>query len=157
MPDLFAHFTSGFLPSRHRCLRDHDALFVIGAILPDVLTRIPNIVLGQFLTAPIAPFFDALHTPIALLLVCYLCTFAFEELKRKAIFISVLAGAQLHFVLDVMQRQFFYPVYMPYFPFSTKKFQLGLFYFDDSIYLFPLFLGLTLWVWIRTRGERSTH
>ena len=103
MPDLFFHFASGYLPTRYPRIVKYDALLVLGVILPDVLTRIPDIVLYRYLHLPVYDFFNALHTPFSLLIACYCISLFFVMNERKSSFIVMSIGAQFHFLLDMMQ------------------------------------------------------
>ena len=144
MPDLFAHFASGYLPATSRPGVRFDALLVTGVVLPDILTRIPEILLDRFLGFKVYHFFNALHTPAGFALFCYLLCLFFPERGRFVVFTTLLAGSMLHFILDLMQAQFHAGVYMPFFPFSIETLQWGLFHYNDSIYLFPILLIMTL-------------
>jgi hypothetical protein len=155
MPDLFAHFSSAYLPSRYRNFRQCDALLVLGAVLPDLISRIPILILVRFLDLPVVYFFRALHTPIALILVCYILSFLFERSIRFKSFLSLAAGSFLHLVLDLMQRQFFEGVYMPFVPFSIKTVQWGWFHYNDSLIIFPLLLASVLFFWFRRKNDNS--
>ena len=106
MPDLFAHFASAYLPSRYQRLRQYDALLVLGAALPDLLSRIPIIIFVRFFDLPVVYFFRALHTPIGVILACYTLSFLFERSIRLKSFLSLVVGSFSHLVLDLMQQQF---------------------------------------------------
>jgi hypothetical protein len=155
MPDLFAHFVSGYLPGESRPQGRNDALLVTGAILPDLLTRVPQIVFNNFMGFNVNQFFSALHTPVGFGLFCYLLALFFPEDGRKKVFTLLLAGSLLHFFLDLMQAQFYKGVYMPFFPFSLETTQWGLFHYNDSIYLFPILLAITAITYWRRRKERN--
>ena len=151
MPDLFAHFASGYLPSRHQKIQKYDALLVLGAVLPDLLSRIPDIVLVRFFHLPVEYFFRALHAPIVVILSCYLLSFLFERSIRFKSFLSLVAGSCLHLVLDLMQQQFFEGVSMPFIPFSMKTVQWGLFHYNASLVAFPPLLVIVLLIWFREK------
>lgn len=153
MPDLFAHFASGYLPSRHQKLRKYDALLALGAVLPDLVARIPIIVFVKWLDLPVVYFFRALHTPIGMILVCYVLSFLFERSIRFKSFLSLSAGAFLHLVLDLMQQQFFEGVYTPFVPFSIKTVQWGWFHYNTSLLFFPVFLVFVIFFWFRERRK----
>ena len=151
MPDLFAHFASAYLPSRYQRLRQYDALLVFGAVLPDLLARIPIIIFVRWLELPVVYFFLALHTPIGVILTCYLLSFLFERSIRFKSFLALTAGSFLHLVLDLMQQQFFEGVYIPFIPFSIKTVQWGWFHYNASLLVFPLLLVLVLFFWFRDK------
>ena len=147
MPDLFAHFSSVYLPSRYRRFRRYDALLVLGTVLPDLLSRIPIIIFVRWLDFPVAYFFRALHTPIGVILICYLLSFLFVRSIRFKSFLALVVGSLVHLVLDLMQEQFFYGVYMPFFPFSITTVQWGWFHYNTSLLSFPVLLILVLYFW----------
>ena len=153
MPDLFAHFASAYLPSRYKRLCQYDALLVLGAILPDLLARIPIIILVRWLELPVVYFFRALHTPIVVILSCYMLSFLFERSIRFKSFLSLAAGSFLHLVLDLMQQQFFEGVYMPFVPFSIKTAQWGWFHYNASLLIFPLLFVFVLFFWFREKND----
>ena len=155
MPDLFAHFASTYLPSRHHKLRQYDALLVFGAVLPDLLSRIPIIIFVRFLDLPVVYFFRTLHTPIGLILACYILSFLFERSIRFKNFLALAVGSFLHLVLDLMQQQFFEGVYMPFVPFSTETVQWSWFHYNASLLVFPLLLVLVLFFWFREKKDGS--
>jgi len=151
MPDLFAHFASGYLISRVSRLRKHTALLVLGVVLPDILTRIPEIILDRLLGIPVFHFVIIFHSPFSLLIVSFIISLTFELRIRFTAFLLIFLGSFLHVVLDLMQKQFGEGVYMPYFPFSFETFQLGLFHFNSSVTLFPIVFIIVLISWLITR------
>jgi hypothetical protein len=153
VPDLFAHFASGYLPGNSRPGLRFDALLVTGTILPDLLTRVPEIFLDRFLGFSVYHFFNALHTPAGLGLFCYLLCLFFPAEGRSTVFTSLFAGSMLHFILDLMQAQFYNGVYMPFFPLSLETMQWGLFHYNSSLYLFPLLLLLTITTYWRRKAK----
>jgi len=155
MPDLFAHFASAYLPSRHQRLRQYDALLVFGAALPDLLARIPIIIFVRWLDLPVVYFFRTLHTPIGVFLACYILSFLFDRSIRFKSFLSLAAGSFFHLVLDLMQQQFFEGVYMPFVPFSIKTVQWAWFHYNASLLIFPLLLVLVLFFWYRGKKDNS--
>ena len=155
MPDLFAHFASAYLPSRYQRLRQYDALLVFGAILPDLLARIPIIIFVRWLELPVVYFFRALHTPIGVILTCYLLSFLFERSIRFKSFLALTAGSFLHLVLDLMQQQFFEGVYMPFAPFSMKTVQWGWFHYNASLAVFPPLFVIVLLIWFLEKNDNS--
>ena len=153
MPDLFTHFASAYLPSRYQKFHQFDALLVLGAVLPDLISRIPILILVRLLDLPVVYFLRALHTPIGLILVCYILSFLFERSMRFKSFLSLAVGSFLHLVLDLMQRQFFEGIYMPFVPFSIKTAQWGWFHYNASLLVFPLLLVLVLFFWFRDQRK----
>jgi hypothetical protein len=148
MPDLFAHFASGYLIGRIPSIRSWSAFLTLGAILPDLLTRIPEIILDRFLGIPIYHFVEIFHSPLCLLLTSFAISLLIEHRARSKAFLSIFLGSTIHVVLDLMQKQFGSAIYMPFFPFSLDKVQWGLFHFNASIVFFPLLLILVFAAWI---------
>jgi hypothetical protein len=143
VPDLLTHATAGYLISRG-LLKDHRiAYFVLGSVIPDVMTRIPGILFQRFIGLPVAHFFDAYHTPAAFFISAYLICFMFPERERLTAFSCISSGALLHFVFDLLQEQFYLPIYMPYFPFNFDTIQWPLFHIHASLFIAPVLLLLT--------------
>ncbi len=151
MPDLFAHFASGYLPASTKPGLRFDALLAVGAILPDVLTRIPEIVLYRIGGFELFHFFNALHTPVGFGLSCYLLCLFFAESERKTVFFSLLAGCILHQMLDLLQFQLTEGGYLLLFPFSLTTAHWGLFHYNASVELFPILLIMVMLRMIVTR------
>ena len=105
MPDLFTHAATGYFIGRSLYADHRIGLIVLGSILPDLLTRVPQIILQRFLELPVSHFFAAFHTPVALIISCYLLCFLFAEAQRRTSCLLMSFGALCHFVLDLMQEQ----------------------------------------------------
>ncbi|MBF0588375.1 MAG: hypothetical protein HQL53_04535 [Magnetococcales bacterium] len=144
MPDLFAHFSSAYLTMPRGGDARKSALFIMGSLLPDLPARAMVIVLGRVFHVEATAALGVMHTPIGLLLLCYLLALLFEATYRRIAFVALMAGAALHLMLDLMQEPFYLGSYTPWFPFSTRTLHFDLFHYNDSVYLFPLLLILTL-------------
>ncbi|MFC1718855.1 hypothetical protein ACFL6S_34705 [Candidatus Poribacteria bacterium] len=71
MPDLVTHISAAYLVRRGtKSIAQAGALFYLGVILPDLLTRPVNILLP-----PLYWFVMPLHTPLALTMVCLLLSY----------------------------------------------------------------------------------
>ena len=141
MPDLVTHLSVGYLVRQGtKRIEQMVALFYLGTILPDVLTRPVNILQPRlyWLVMP-------LHTPLALTLVCLLLSYLFAETVRREVFLTLLFGVYLHLFLDLFQKSIG-PAYPWLFPFSWRSFQIGLFWPEDSLVLLPVWglLGILL-------------
>ena len=154
MPDLLTHAATGYLLGRFYSTDHRLALLVVGSILPDLLTRIPQIVLQRFLDLPVGHFFAAFHTPAALVVACYGLSFLFDETRRRISFVLLLTGALIHVVLDLMQKQFYDGKYMPYFPYSFETVQWQLFHIHASLLITPALLVFVIWLW--RKDKKST-
>lgn len=157
MPDLFAHFASGYLISRYSRLRTRTALIVLGAVLPDLLTRLPEILLDRFLGLNIYHAVEIFHSPTVLCLVAFVLSLLMDRGLRTNAFIWILFGSLVHVLLDLMQSQFGGGIYMPYFPFSFVKIEFGIFHFNASIVAFPVLLLIVIFAFILSRrGSKNT-
>lgn len=149
MPDLFTHAATGYLIGRSLYTDYRFGLIVFGSILPDLLSRVPQIILQRFLEFPVAHFFAAFHTPVALIFSCYILCFLFSETRRKNSFLLMLFGSLCHFLLDLMQEQFYQPIYMPWFPISFQTVQWSWFHIHASLLVTPVLLIVVLCLWAR--------
>jgi len=147
MPDLLTHTATSYLVGYRYLSSPLVALLVFGSALPDLLSRVPEIILHRFLDFPVYHFFSAFHTPFGLLLACYLISFSFKERQRVETFFCLLFGSALHFLMDLMQEQFYLGVYMPYFPFSFKVIQWPFFDINASLYIAPIIGGVAVLIW----------
>jgi hypothetical protein len=109
--------------------------FLVGTVLPDVLTRPFNIAMP-----PLFWFFMPLHTPAGFFVVCALVSHFFPAANRPSIFGNLLGGGALHLLLDIFQAHLAGSYYL-LFPFSWWSFEFGLFWPEDSLYLLPLWVG----------------
>jgi len=149
MPDLFTHAATGYFIGRSLYADHRIGLIVLGSILPDLLTRVPQIILQRFLEFPVSHFFAAFHTPVALIISCYLLCFLVTEAQRKTSCLLMSFGALCHFVLDLMQEQFYQPIYMPWFPLSFQAMQWSWFHIHASLLITPVLLVAVLYLWLR--------
>lgn len=167
MPELATHSLVGYIVAKSARKSELVLIVLIGAVLPDVLTRIPSIILELFGRpwAKYAEFFGPLHSPFPLLLMCLLiCQFFAAEI-RKAVFFSLSVGVGTHLFLDILQRTIagmgFQKVplggYLWFFPFSWYDFQIGLFWPEGSLYAIPVLAALAfiLLVSVKAAGNRE--
>jgi hypothetical protein len=112
------------------------AWFLIGTILPDVLTR-PFYIVFPSLHWFVMP----LHTPVGLVLVCLLISHFLPPPQHRPVFYNLMGGAGLHLLLDICQKQMG-DGYHLLFPFSWSSVELSLFWPETSLYLLPLWLGI---------------
>ena len=91
MPDLMTHLLAPYTVGRLALKsRQRLALLCAGAVLPDLLSRVPAIVLGQ---TQVAWVFSAFHTPVGVLVFCLGAVFAFPREMRRLALGWLLAGA----------------------------------------------------------------
>lgn len=134
MPDLATHVAAAYLLRMPLRISRYSAIFFLGTILPDILTR-PFYILFPDTYWFVYP----LHTPYILILVCLLISHFFENTIRRSVFISLVAGVFLHFSLDLFQKHLIGVNYW-LFPFSDLNIEIPLFWQDDSIYVLPFLL-----------------
>jgi hypothetical protein len=143
MPDLLTHL---IVAEGCRKATLSDALtywFLVGTILPDMLTRPFNILFPSLYW-----FFVPLHTPVGLFFVCMAISQFFSTAERRSVFCNLLGGAALHLVLDLFQKHFGEGYYL-LFPFSWHSFEIGLLWPETSLYLLPIWLGVGLWCGVK--------
>ncbi|MBF0187605.1 MAG: hypothetical protein HQL50_06730 [Magnetococcales bacterium] len=153
MPDLFVHYASGdILTSSTK--RRNAALFTLGAILPDLLSRLPVNGFRLLFDWNTQVLFHPLHTPFGWTLATLLIAFLLPEHGRGRAFLLLWSGALLHQTLDLMQAPFYLSSYTPLFPFSLERYHWPLFYYNDSVLIAPV-LVLILWFLARRRRAHS--
>jgi len=131
MPDLLTHSAAAYLAARRWFPRPAAIFFIVGTMLPDVLSR-PFYIIFPTLHWWVMP----LHTPIGILIVCWIISGLFKAEDRKIVFIALLAGAMLHFLLDAPQKHLA-AGYFWLFPFSWKTYEWGWWWSEDSVRLVP--------------------
>jgi len=153
MPELVTHASVGYFA--RRWLRKTDlSIVLLGSILPDVCTRIPNFVFNWLDIAGGEDLIRPLHAPFPLLLVALLLSYFFAESVRKRVFVSLCIGIATHLVLDMLQKRapetgiqlVHERGYQWFFPFSQFDFQIGLFSPEDSLYAVPVLLLIVGWL-----------
>jgi membrane-bound metal-dependent hydrolase YbcI (DUF457 family) len=160
LPDLATHLGAAWLAGRGAALLCPISpravyLFTLGSALPDLLARAPHL---AFTSSLLERATRPLHTPAALLLVCFLAAFLFEERGRARVFAALALGALLHCLLDFCQEigpGFGYGWFYPLSDFSP---QLPLFSADETVLYLPYLLGSALLVELlhRLAGRRGT-
>lgn len=144
MPDLLTH-TLFVYPLKFK-VKKFTPIILLGAVLPDILSRIPS-VLFPF-QSKIRWAQAALHTPMALLLICLLVSLFFQEKLRINIFKYLFIGSSTHFLLDLLQKSLTTGCFL-FFPFSFDSFSFSLIWPNDIVLLiFPL-LVLNLLLYVR--------
>jgi membrane-bound metal-dependent hydrolase YbcI (DUF457 family) len=148
MPGLATHVLAAYLVKNAAGIRPL-ALFLLGTILPDILSRVPFFVIPGLFWAV-----KALHSVFVIVLACLLLSYLFPERGRRQAFKILLAGALLHIFLDLFQLSI-YPGYMWFFPFSTYAFNLGLFWPEEPLFALPFLALVSLAVYLRTRRRKA--
>ncbi len=145
MPDLITHtavahlLARSFSSYRYSIKRwDLHFLFLLGTMLPDLLTRSFYILFPSLFHWII--FF---HTPIAMLIVSWMAAALFTVTRRRAVFISLYSGALLHFLLDALQKQIIGNNFWLY-PISWFNFSIGIAWPGEIMHFIPLWLVAVL-------------
>lgn len=138
MPDLFFHLASVSYPG-NKIERFKITLMILGTFLPDITGRVTGIVFEYFGFKEFR-WIIPLHTPLGIILTLILITYIFEESLRIIAFKFLSIGAWIHFFWDILQEQFYHSDYYLFYPFSKYTPRIDLFYFNDSVYLFPFLL-----------------
>jgi hypothetical protein len=150
MPDLLTHIVVAEGCRRGTKSGSLSAWFVVGTVLPDVLTR-PFTILFPGLYWVVMP----LHTPIGLFIVCALISKFLPRQRQVEVFYNLIGGAGLHLFLDFFQKHLG-SGYHWLFPFSWASYEYGLFWPEESIYLMPLWLVIGGFFVIRCLLRRRT-
>jgi len=147
MPDLITHVAFCYFLKRPYDLIKRQSvnsnlrvLFYLGTILPDILTR-PLYILFPSTHDYIIYF----HTPAVMFLVCGLVALLFSRSLWKRVFLNLISGAGLHFLLDSFQYQIYGNNYW-LFPFSWKSIGIGLFYPANMIKHIPIFIAMIVFL-----------
>lgn len=164
MPDLITHVALSHLVRRPFDLTqkaDTTApfrfLFYLGTILPDILTR------PWYILFPVSHDWTVFfHTPAGMLVTTGLLALFFESALRKKAFISISAGAGIHFLLDALQKKITGNDFW-LFPFSWKSIGWGIAWADEFMDLVPLWIGLAavleifVYFWERKHDRTDQH
>lgn len=154
VPDLFTHLCATHLARRGVAARRgadlpaaDAALFYLGGCLPDLVSRAPGVLASAPWTLHVLA---AMHQPVPVLLVAYVLALLLPEARRRRYFAWLVAGAALHYALDILQRDLGDAGEFWLFPFSWKTLQLGLFWPDQAVVaIAPLLACIALVEWRR--------
>jgi LexA-binding, inner membrane-associated putative hydrolase len=113
-------------------------IFLLGSVTPDLLTRPFYFFFKDNLFFYLAP----LHTPFGLLLFAVLFSQFFQQ--RFRVFCYFFSGIILHLIMDLFQIKIYPDGYSWLFPFSTRTFNIPLFWPERSLYF--LFLLMILFI-----------
>jgi len=139
MPDLLTHYAIAHLSAR-RWWRPATSIFLLGTILPDLLTR-PFYIFWPEMFWLVMP----LHTPAGILVVSGMIAAAFHAEHHATIFWSLSGGAALHFVLDALQKHLV-AGYFWLWPFSWWTTERGFFWPEASLAAAP-WLAMIVLLW----------
>jgi hypothetical protein len=151
MPDLLTHLALAEGVRRGVRGAGLTSWFLIGTVLPDVLTR------SVYIPFPgLVWFVMPLHTPLGLVLVCAFISRCCSPPQRRQTFKHLSAGAALHLVLDICQKHMG-GGYALLFPFSWSSVEIGLVWPETSLYLAPLWLALAAFLIGHWLLRRQAH
>ena len=159
MADLVTHAAAGLL-LKALTSRKHVAVFVFGALMPDLLSRVPSMICSAARVVVEVPTlliygWEPLHTPAGMVVSAYAISLLFVAENRAMIFANLLGGMLLHMAIDLLQSHLGvgYPLL---FPFATRAFEVGLIGSEATVpFSIPLAL-LTLWVWRRAQPSADS-
>ncbi len=145
MPDLATHLATAYLAGRFVKLRRLAAVFYLGVLLPDLVSRPIHIVFpSTFWMA------QSFHSPVVVFLFCWLISLFFRADQRRPVFLALGAGSLLHFLFDLTQRHLV-AGYLWFFPFSLERYSIGWIKPDDYVRWLPLTLLVTVSVFLAGR------
>lgn len=158
MADLITHACTALLWKGIRG-GEHVPAFTAGALIPDLLARLPPIGLTRLhdqlgVDVPEALIYGwmPLHMPAGMVLSSALLAMLFPAGARPGVFRALLGGQALHLAVDLLQHHFT-GGYALFYPLTLWTFELGLLGSEDTVVLAPLLAALTAWVWRKRRVE----
>lgn len=135
--------------------RTHAAAFVAGTLAPDLLCRLPALVLRE-LHARVGPLprellyaWEPLHQPLGMVLSAFCLSMLFAVSTRRAVFLNLLGGMFLHLLVDMLQRHMGVG-YLLLFPFDHTSFEFGWIGSEATVFVAPVLAPLTWLIWRRT-------
>ena len=141
MPSLETHVIVNSIFGKFFRAKKNMPFFIIGGILPDILTRIPTMLHeGSYW------YVVSFHTPLVQVIVCYLIAMCFKIEYRRSVFLWLYCGVVFHFLPDALQRHMG-KGYSWFFPFYFDSYQWGLFWPEESLLFVPILLLLWLLVY----------
>lgn len=167
MADLLSHALVGWIAGARVVDRAALGWVVSGALLPDIASRMPPVVINGAVEAGVLRStpelirlvlgLDFPHTPIGTLVVALLCAVALPERLvvpwgRWRVASLLSAGAITHLLVDAVQVHIV-PGYAWLYPFSAAHWELGWLSTEASLVALPL-LALVAWA-ITPKGGRS--
>ncbi len=143
MPDLMTHLIIGLILAELFSIRKK-SLILLGAIAPDILSKIPLIFFYLGISLPIS--FIPFHTPFMWFLLSILIAPLFRYDKLKTILL-INIGSMSHFLFDLTMKHFTVVGSRLFFPFSNINYTLNWIWPEQSIYI--LIGSLILYLIIR--------
>ncbi len=153
MPDLVTHTVVGYFAIRRWLSSPLSLLFLVGNMLPDLLTR-PFYIIMPSLFWWMLP----IHTPAGMVVVCWGISGFFRAGERRKVFWVLLIGSMTHFILDALQKH----IGLGYFwfgPFTWWSSDWGLFWPEDALSMLPwlLIAGLVFEIALRAFRRKKAR
>ena len=166
MADLASHLLVNHIAGLRVLDRVRLGFLVSGAVLPDLASRVPRILLNAMVesgwvessrtTFRLMMGFDFPHTPVGVVLVaCAVALLLPSRLAvppgRASIALLLSLGSFLHLAVDVMQLHLM-PGYRYLYPLSIEAFELGWISTEHSLLSIPVLL-VVAWLLGRRRDD----
>lgn len=160
MADPLLHLSSGILLKAALDERPLGA-FAVGAVLPDLASRLPSLGLERVLAAgvPVPRWlmtgWSVFHQPVGAAVLCGLLATAFVPEQRREVFVGLYAGVAMHLLLDLLQFHHGQG-YALLFPASDAVFELGWIGSESTLWLtLPVtVVAFVTWGWRSYAGHR---
>lgn len=158
MADLVTHGCLALLlkaPTKRR----YAATFVLGTMLPDVLSRAPFVALtwlhSEIVELPLWLLYCWVpcHLPVGMLLVALALSQLYGSGQQLRAGLNLLGGMALHLGIDLLQDHLDQG-YVLLWPLSDASVELGWIGTEATVFAAPVLLPLTAWVWLRTGAGR---
>lgn len=164
LADLLSHVLVGHIAKRLSPWPRGALIFAVGSALPDVVGRVPRIVMGMVdvrgrLAIPpmLYDLWNALHLPIPFLILCALIALAAPARFRRPLWRNLALGGLLHMAVDFTQHHIDPTIYKCLWPFSFQGWELGWVSTEASLawlpWLAPAALLVEAWHRRRARGD----
>lgn len=134
MPDLLSHLLIGLILAEIFNIKKK-SLVVLGAILPDLLSKLHLIYL--YFWIPLQISFISFHTPFMIFMLSLLISPLFMHNQLKTV-LFINLGSMSHFLSDLMIKHFTVSGTRMLFPFSNQNYTLNLIWPEQSIYVLVL-------------------
>lgn len=161
MPDLLTHGAVAVLIELGLARRGPARLaplFIAGNLLPDLMARVPAIVMGEvdskLFSVPRLLIYgwEPLHQPGGMLLAALALAMLFRPGMRRAAFLRLYLGMLLHLGMDLFQHHEG-AGHLLFFPLWHRAFEIGWFGSEDSVWVaLPLAVLALAWWLIRRRA-----
>ena len=143
MPDLLTHLLIGLILAELFNVKKK-SLIILGAIAPDILSKISLLYFYLVIEAPIS--FNLFHTPFMILLISILIAPLFRYDKFKTI-ILINIGAISHFLFDLTMKHFTVVGTRLFYPITNANYTFNLIWPEKSFYI--LIGSLLIYIFIR--------